>query len=188
MSRTTEYRYSCGLAAYFLGGLALLAGKPAEARARYEESIAMFTAVEDQIQIDHPREMLGRVALLEGDYDGAALRFQQSLARVLDLNRLSCLGHVLEAFARLAFQRRQPERAARILGAIAAIDGVPGRAMMPVARAMYMQTVAEVKVALDAAGFERCWQEGQAMTVEQVLAEITDDPKSERDQPGGERK
>jgi hypothetical protein len=77
----------------------------------------------------------------------------------------------LERFATLAVGRRQPQRATRLLGAAAALRERIGAPLPPVDRADYDRDVASAHAQLDEVTFDAAWAAGQALTLEQAIAE-----------------
>jgi hypothetical protein len=67
--------------------------------------------------------------------------------------------------------RRQPERAARLFGAAEALHEAIGKPLPPFLRADYDRDVAAVHAQLDDATFDAAWAAGQALSLEQAIAE-----------------
>jgi len=66
---------------------------------------------------------------------------------------------------------RQPAHAARLLGAAEALRESAGVPLPPVHRVDYERDVALVRAALDEDAFAMAWAEGQAIPLEQAIAE-----------------
>jgi hypothetical protein len=109
------------------------------------------------------------VQILDPDFAGARLSLTQSLAMLQDLALKPCLAHSLEGWARLALAEAEPQRAARLLGAIQAHMKTLGMNMIPIEQALYDQTLAGVQQNLNAAAFQQEWEAGEKLTVEQAL-------------------
>jgi hypothetical protein len=65
---------------------------------------------------------------------------------------------------------RQPERAARLLGAATALLDAMHSTLNPADRLDYERIVANVQAQLDEASYTTAWAEGRAMTAEQAIA------------------
>jgi hypothetical protein len=65
----------------------------------------------------------------------------------------------------------QPERAARLLGAVDALREMIGYRLAAAERTDYDRDVAAIRAQLDAATFAAAWAAGQALTLEQAIAE-----------------
>ncbi len=75
----------------------------------------------------------------------------------------------LEAFAHLAAER-QPQCAAQLWGAAAALREAIGAPLPPNEREEYERDVAAVREALGEEAFSATWVEGRAMSMEQAVA------------------
>jgi hypothetical protein len=71
--------------------------------------------------------------------------------------------------AEVAWASSQPERAARLLGAEAALRTVLGYQTWPTIRADYEHIVAGVRAQLGEEALAAAWAEGRAMTMEQAI-------------------
>ena len=69
----------------------------------------------------------------------------------------------------------EPERAARLWGAAERLRQAIGCRTAPAARATYERAMAVVRAQLGDDAFAAAWAEGQAMTLEQAIAEALDD-------------
>jgi tetratricopeptide (TPR) repeat protein len=78
---------------------------------------------------------------------------------------------ILEAFAGLAVGEGQYVRAARLLGAAEVLRRTNDVSMPPSAGPAYQQDIATVRAQLDDASFAAAWAAGQALTLEQAIAE-----------------
>ena len=61
------------------------------------------------------------------------------------------------------------ERAARLWGAAASLREALGSPLLPTERADHERSAANLRAAMGEEAFTACWQEGQAMTLEQVF-------------------
>jgi non-specific serine/threonine protein kinase len=77
----------------------------------------------------------------------------------------------LEARAAMAIEATEPERAARLLGAAEAIRREIGAPVPPVERPDHEDLILTAKAALGATNFAHAWASGQALTLDQAVAE-----------------
>jgi predicted ATPase/class 3 adenylate cyclase len=154
---------------WFSGHLAFLRNDIG--KARRDLMLALQTARENQYHMftAHIEEMLGRVQILDPDLAGARLSLTQSLAMLQDMALKPCLAHNLEGWARLALAQWEPQRAARLLGAIQAHMKTLGMNMIPIEQALYDQTLAAVQQQLTATDFQQEREAGEKLTVEQAF-------------------
>ncbi|MUN35796.1 BTAD domain-containing putative transcriptional regulator [Actinomadura litoris] len=111
-----------------LGDLALRDGDLAEARRLYEDALGRF-APNWVKSVGHRVGALvglGRVAAAHGDHDTARARFREAVASAERFGASGDGARGVEALAALAAAEGDPESHARLLGAAAALRGVPG--------------------------------------------------------------
>jgi hypothetical protein len=113
---------------------------------------------------------LGHVAVLEGDYPAARLRYAESLPLARKSGDkdgvMQCLGGLGTAAAGL----EQGEKGARLLGASDVLRERIAAFMQEDALMAYEHGIALTRARLGDEQFERAWQEGRAMTMEQAIA------------------
>src|SRR5262245_25572467 len=68
-----------------------------------------------------------------------------------------------------AFNQYEP--AVRLLGAVAALVSATNRTLDPMERSDYERSTAVARAQLDAVTFDQAWAAGQAMVLEQAIAE-----------------
>jgi DNA-binding NarL/FixJ family response regulator len=73
--------------------------------------------------------------------------------------------------AEVASLLEQPERAARLLGAVEAVREARNISLPPLRRAEYDRTVEGIRASLDDAAFVKAWAQGRAMPLEQAIEE-----------------
>ena len=66
---------------------------------------------------------------------------------------------------------QERERAARLWGAAASLREAMGSPLLPTDRAAQERSIANVRAAMGEEAFTASWQEGQAMTLQQVFAD-----------------
>ncbi len=130
----------------YLGLAALRQGDYADARTHFEEALTVARETEDEKFIADALARLGTVALRVGDYQQSAALYQQSLV--------------------------QPERAARLFGAVEALREATSISLPPLRRAEYDRAVEGIRAHLDEATFAAAWTQGRTMPPEQVIVEL----------------
>jgi predicted ATPase/DNA-binding CsgD family transcriptional regulator len=114
--------------------------------------------------------VLGRVDVQRGDLTAARSSYQESLTLGQQLSEEWITAFNLEGLAGVAVVQGAYEWAAQLLGAAEALREAIAVPLMPADRASYEQTVHVARARLGASAFASAWQEGRAMTPEQVLA------------------
>jgi non-specific serine/threonine protein kinase len=171
MCRRLDDKWGAAAALNVLGHVSLLEGNYKDARSLFEESIALNRAVGDEYGAAGALKHLALVVVAEGQ----ALRAVEMVRETMPLWQKS--GYATEliwsaeilavAYAALGWS----ERAVRILGASDARRISLGYKVWPAARPARQQLLAELAAALGEARFDALWSEGQALSLEQALAE-----------------
>jgi len=78
----------------------------------------------------------------------------------------------LEGMARVAAVQGRPKRAARLLGASAALRDGMGTPLTPIARADHGHATNAAREALGEDAFAAAWAEGNAMNLEEAIADV----------------
>ena len=152
--------------AYFL----VAAGEMAEAQALCARSLQLSRNLGDESVIAIGLGVLGQIELTRGNLADAAEHLSSALQTFREHGRQELGLYCLEALAQVAVLTQQPERAARLLGAVQGIRNRTGIAE-PLSEHMRNQSVRELAQAqLASAAFTHAIAEGQAMSFAEVVA------------------
>lgn len=113
-------------------------------------------------------EYLGQAVLALGDLPRAADFFRQSLRIHFEGKAYRVVAYSLHGLANVALAEGQPQRAVRLLSAVQQI--YEQHTPIPSRRRQFETSLARSRDVLDPAMFRAAWDEGQSMTVEQVVA------------------
>jgi predicted ATPase/class 3 adenylate cyclase len=153
-----------------LGNVAVDLGDYRTARALYEEGLAIMRELGDLWDIAISLNNLGSMAHDEGDYSAARAQIEESLAIRSELGDRRGIAHSLEGLAAVVATLGDSLCAARIWGAAERLRREIGSPPPPNELPRYCQCVAAARAALgDDATFDRAWQDGRALTVEQAI-------------------
>ncbi|MGE5049401.1 MAG: NB-ARC domain-containing protein, partial [Deltaproteobacteria bacterium] len=169
LSRTVHPRYWITYALYWQGRVAQARGDFAAARAAFDEGVALGLADGFDQPIAHLSTMRGRLALAEGDSDGALGWFAGALTALRRMKNHWSTIILLEDLARIAAERGAAERAARMLGAVAKLREEAGAAPLPLEREALDRLADSLRTTLGAAAFTAAFQSGQALSLSQAL-------------------
>jgi predicted ATPase/class 3 adenylate cyclase len=155
----------------YLGLAAKHQGDLAEARRQHEAALAALA----------PGDMPGVRAMLlgnlsgliweEGDRRRAAELAREALALDSELGNVSTLITSIENAADDALFGGQPEAAARLLGAAAAMRKETNFVVDPYNREVHEASLARTREALGKLAFAAAWREGESLPLEQAIAE-----------------
>jgi DNA-binding CsgD family transcriptional regulator/tetratricopeptide (TPR) repeat protein len=154
-----------------MGWTARYQGEFARAMALIEESLAIRRSLGDRESCAYNLHDLGYVAYDQGKHAQAAAYFEESLTLFHELGSTPGVAYCLKGFADVAAAQGQADRAARLFGAHASLCEAIGFVFPPIDQAAYDRTVAGVRAQLGAAAFEAAWDAGQALRLEQAVAE-----------------
>ena len=167
------------------------------ARSLFEESLRGRCAMGHKGQIAQTLDNLGNLAYLQGDYEAARTYLQESLGLVMQSAAPLGIVTALAVLAGVEAQRaasvdtpppaashKRPageqnsahvpllagQRATRLLGASMEWLETHGEQLERVERRISEQAKTRLQALLGAAEFERTWQEGRAMTLEEAAA------------------
>jgi predicted ATPase/class 3 adenylate cyclase len=142
------------------------------ARAAAEECLAISRELGNLMHSAGALYCLGKAALIESDWPTADEYLRQGLELYDRLHENTGIGDCLKAMAEVAAAQEQPERAARIWGAVEGLGlGVPHEDD-PDARAAFLSKGA---VELGEDGFESARAAGRRLTLEAAVAEALAD-------------
>jgi len=152
-----------------LGAVAHFQGDFASARPLIEESLAIMRELGHRAGIADALNILGTVVTEQSDYAGAWILHEEALLIRRELGDVEGTARSLEGLAAVVAALGSPLRAARIWGAAERIRAEVGLPLSP-SRPDYHRRVAAARTALgDDTSFERGWQEGRALTMEQAI-------------------
>jgi predicted ATPase/class 3 adenylate cyclase/Tfp pilus assembly protein PilF len=153
-----------------LGAVTQQQGDFASARALYEECLTIAREVGDPIGTAKSLQCLGSVASDEGDFAAARPFHEESLAIMRELGDRGGIADNMEGMAAVVAALGTFPRAARIWGAAERLRGEIGSPLSPNERRRYDRAVAAARAAFgDSASFDRAWQEGCALALEQAI-------------------
>src|SRR5262249_43747754 len=116
------------------------------------------------------------LALAQGAHARATAHFQESLQLRRELDDPHSIARSVEELAWVAAAQGAAARAARLLGAAAALHERLGLDVHPGWRADHDRALAAARAALDAVAFRAAWAEGAALPLEQVLRDALTAP------------
>jgi len=164
-------KYSEAYVLNFWGELARLQGNYEHAVKFYEEAMEIFREHRNPALV-FPLYNLAWVSLHAGYHHQAWALFEESLELVKEVNDKDGIACCLGGFAGVLGTIGKLEEAARLFGTVESLDESIGIAVRvdPSDQREFDYYIGAVRGQLDAAAFEKAWQEGRAMTMEQAIA------------------
>ncbi len=156
-------------ASNLLGEATELQHNYAQARRHYEVSLDILRHIGSNRMTAAVLHNLGRVSQREEDLEHAFALFAESLALNTEIDYKPGIADCLVGLAGVAVTQRDPERAARLLGAAEPhLEAMRG--FMPLTdRSSYETIMAHVRTQLSEAQLTLAWLDGQAMALEQAI-------------------
>ena len=163
-------RWNMGLILYRLGLVAGFRGDYPAARMLLQESLAIRREFGDRGGAAGALSGLGMVAYDQGDHLASGALYRESLVMRRALGDRSAIAISLEGMAEVVAALGGAIRAARIWGATERLRTDIGAPLRPAWRRHCDRSVAAARTALgDDGAFDRAWQEGRALTLEQAM-------------------
>jgi DNA-binding NarL/FixJ family response regulator len=116
---------------------------------------------------------LGAVYRRRADLDQAEEVFAAAFSELRRYGAVVGTIGCLEETARLALQRKQPERAATLLAAASALRDASGAALTSTARREFNHSLAQVRAALPSDRFDPAWARGRLLSLDEAIAVAT---------------
>jgi len=160
--------------AWAMSGLAHVAisqGDDMWASELFEQSLEAFRTSGYKVDINWALNNLGRALAGQGDRARAAELFSESLALAYKQEDQWNVAAALEGLAMLGGAADWAERAARLLGAAAALRERIAVPLWPYFRAEYDRAADRARAQIGANAFADAWAAGQALALEQAIAE-----------------
>jgi predicted ATPase/class 3 adenylate cyclase len=161
-------RQKAAQCAHALGYVALLEGRPQEAREFFEGALATFEDLRDPYWSAFTERMVGQVNRIEGNLEAAEALYRSSLSSSRQNNQLLVTASVLYAYADLALARGQHARAIRLAGASDALRDRLGEL-----QSFDAEFLGDVPAAsrsfVDEATAERLYRDGRAMELDEAV-------------------
>jgi tetratricopeptide (TPR) repeat protein len=153
-----------------VGRLAFWQGDWQQARACFEECIALSAETGVLFQGFWARAMLAFVLLRQGETASARLEFVDSLNRARNIGRIVGTVFVLEGLASLALAENRPESAASIFAWADSMRQTIGEPRPGNEQADVDRDLAAIQLQLDEAALRAACAAGRAMTLEEAIA------------------
>ncbi|HET7035884.1 MAG TPA: BTAD domain-containing putative transcriptional regulator [Thermomicrobiaceae bacterium] len=155
-----------------LGLIALGRGDYARSAAFYEESLPVSRRIPNKHYIAVAVQNLGEIAHHQGDDQRALALHRESLSLAVELNDMVSTAFCLEEIAAIDVTHDDPARAARFLGAAAAIREATNSPPPANYRAqLYDPAVDAARGRLGEVAFAAAWDAGRRLTQEAAVAE-----------------
>ena len=162
-------------ATHSLGQVSWTEGEQERAAALHEEALTLARETGDRREVALVLAGLGYVAAECGDLTQAHARFATALPIYQDLENTWGIALCLEGLAGLS-AAGDPARTVRILAATAALRKARVEPLPPIYQARCDRILAAVRSRLGSVGFATAWDAGQALSLDEIVAEALTKP------------
>ncbi len=171
LARQVRERFVEAWSLNHLGHVAQLRNEPVRAASLHAESLALFEALDYNYGVAEANHANGETALATGNIPLAAIHFARSLELARQSGFQPLIAWNLGGAAGVALLAENPERAARLWGAAEALRQSIGVREAPASHATHHRLIAAAREQVGEAKFAAEWAAGEALTLEQALAE-----------------
>jgi tetratricopeptide (TPR) repeat protein len=171
LTMVTGDRFNLGVALAYLGHLAWVQGDLAGARARFEQAMTYNEALQHHFSVAWGLIDLGALQRQTGDPSAARAHYVRALRTLHALGHAEISHMALCGLVGLAMDAGEPARALRLVSVANTLSTVNGVLPSPQVRTSIEQVETVARQALSPEAQSAAWAAGQAMTMEQVIAE-----------------
>jgi predicted ATPase/transcriptional regulator with XRE-family HTH domain len=141
------------------------------ARDYYQSTLEIRQAIGDQEGIATVTGLLGMLTLSEGDQPTALRLLHESLRTCRELGSTWLVINMMANIVTIAAMFGESLRAARLAGFVVATSETIGAKPIPIAQRTFQRGLELACAALGPAEFERAWNDGQGMSLEDAIDE-----------------
>jgi predicted ATPase/DNA-binding CsgD family transcriptional regulator len=154
-----------------LGGAVARRGDVERAETLLVEAVTLFRAVGERRWMAHTRSLQGLLATWRGDRARALTAFSEALAIARELGVQFYIAEILERLAALLVTSQEPERAARYLGAAAALREAIAAPALAVDQVTRDEAIAAAQSVLGDAAWVEAFETGRMQPLDAIVAE-----------------
>lgn len=170
--RLADDLYEPGWALVRIGRVLLWRHEYARAEALHAEAMELFRQSGNARGFAMAESCLADVALERGDLTRASELYGDCLDRLSNFGASWLIVDVIAGFAHIAWRSQQAELAARRFGSVDMLRQSIGYSLFGLTGELTKRGVADVRATLGERAFFDAWEQGQALSIEQVIAEI----------------
>ncbi|HZS93951.1 MAG TPA: tetratricopeptide repeat protein, partial [Chloroflexota bacterium] len=158
-----------------LGDLARLSNDLDQAQALYDQSWTLWKEARGVAGVASARHKLSLLHRRRGEREFAVPLLRESLQLQQELGNKQGIAECLAGLGGIAYDRGDFQRAIRLLAAAERVLETIGAPLAPADRVEYERDLAAARGALGESAWHEAWKQGQALTLEEAVAEALSD-------------
>lgn len=155
------------------GLIAAHAKEPELARSRFDEAMRAFQAAGARFNVILTKSDLAHMERQLGNYARALELYRETIIAFRDFGQRGAVAHQLECFGFIAIVKKEPDRAARLLGAAEALREKGGTPMRPEEQIEYREQMSFLREQIGSEP-SKLWDQGRALTMEEAIQYATE--------------
>lgn len=166
-----EIRYKLGVANSLnnLGAVELDQREYTEASIYFEEALTIYREIADKRGISNSLGNLGWIAYNIKQYQESQEYFENAISIYLELGDKSDIARCLEGIGNLNLIKGLLHAATKLYGSCQILRETVGNPIYPNEKELYDKTITDLRSQLGDEEFEKAWNEGRSMTLEQAV-------------------
>ncbi len=169
IGRSARLQWATTMSVFGIARLAGVMGDLGTARAKFLESAEVARRVGNKRLMYSCYSELAHVLRENRELDEPLGIYRDLLPKWRDLGHRAAVAHELECIAYILAKKGQPQRAVTILGAADSLRKMIESTPTPVELAEYEKELAALRGKLDAVEFERAWEAGQGLNMDDAI-------------------
>jgi predicted ATPase/class 3 adenylate cyclase len=170
LSATLQNEWAAAMSLFGMGRVAGVMGDLDLARAKFMASAELAKKMGNKRQVYSCYSELAHVLRENGELDEPLKIYRDLLPKWRDIGHRAAVAHELECVAYILSKKEASQRAAKILGAADHLRKMIESNPTPLELAEYDQELSALRAKMDRSDFERAWEEGQKLTMDEAIA------------------
>jgi predicted ATPase/class 3 adenylate cyclase len=169
LSATILNEWATAMSLFGMGRVAGAMGDLGTARTKFLQSADLAKKMGNKRQMYSCYSELAHVLRENGELDEPLTIYRDLVPKWKEIGHRAAVAHELECIAYILAKSDQPQRAATVLGAAAAMRKTIDSAPTPLEQVEYDRELAALREKLTNAEFQQAWEQGQKLTMEEAI-------------------
>jgi tetratricopeptide (TPR) repeat protein len=170
LGATLQNEWATAMSLFGMARVAGIMGDLETSRAKFMQSAELARKLGNKRQMYSCQSELAHVLRENGELDEPLGIYRDLLPRWRDLGHRAAVAHELECIAYILSKKNQPQQAVTILGAADSLRRWIGSTATPLELAEYERELSALRDKIDSSAFEKAWEAGQKMGLDEAIA------------------